>query len=121
MNKSGSYLKELDSHADQCCVGSTALFLTKHSKTVEVGPFLKSLGTVRNVKIVSAAITYDDLDSGHPIMLIIHQALYTAEMEQSLLCPMQLRMNQMIVNKRPKFLSTNPSLQDHSISLATTL
>jgi hypothetical protein len=114
-NKSDSYLAELDSHADQCCVGSTALVLNEHSKTVEVGPFLKSLGTVRNVKIVSAAITYDDPDSGHPIILIIHQALYFAEMEHILLCPMQLRMNQISVNERPKFLTTNPSLHDHSI------
>jgi hypothetical protein len=108
---------ELDSHADQCCVGSTALVITEHAKTVEVGTFLKSLGTVCNVRIVSAAIAYDDPQSGHSVILVIHKALYFDEMEHKLLCPMQLRMNQIIVNERPKFLTTNPKHDDHCLCL----
>jgi hypothetical protein len=47
--------------------------------------------------------------------LIIHQALYFEEMEHVLLCPMQLRLNQVIINEQPKFLSMNPSVHDNSV------
>jgi hypothetical protein len=43
------------------------MILSEYARTVEVGPFLKSLGTVQNVPIVSAAIVYDDPVTGHPI------------------------------------------------------
>jgi Reverse transcriptase (RNA-dependent DNA polymerase) len=82
--------------------------------TVQVSPFLKSLGTVTKVPIVTAALAYDS-PSGLTYILLIHQALYFEELEHNLLCPMQLRCNDVEVNERPKFLSTPPTTRDHSL------
>jgi hypothetical protein len=106
-----------DSHADQCFVGATALIISETSKTVEVGPFLKSLGLVNNVRVVSAAITCDEPHTGHPVVLIIHKALYFDEMEHILPWPVQLRTNQVVVNERPNSQTINPTVNDHSLSI----
>jgi hypothetical protein len=98
------------------CWGA-ALIISETSKTVEVGPFLKSLRTVKNVRVVSAAKTYYDLHTGHPVVLIIHQALYFDETEHIVLCPMQLRTTQVVVIERPKFLTINPIVNNHSLSI----
>jgi hypothetical protein len=106
---------ELDSHADTCCVGMDVLIVNKTNRSVRVTPFLKSLGTVTKVPIVTAAIAYDDPKSGQVYILILHQALHFEEMDHCLLCPMQLRLNDVTLNERPKFLTTLPSDHDHAI------
>lgn len=105
---------ELDSHADTCCVGRHALIVSRAYKSVTVTPFLASLGTVEKVPIVTAALAYDD-PSGITYILILNQTLYFKEMEHALLCPMQMRLNGVIVNERPKFLTKNPTANDHAI------
>jgi hypothetical protein len=50
---------DLDSHANTCCVGSGVLIVNQTDRTARVSPFLKSLGSVSKVPIVSAAIAYD--------------------------------------------------------------
>lgn len=112
-----SFRVELDSHADTCCVGNGVLVVNRTSRTVKVSPFLKSLGTVAKVPIVSAAIAYDDPNSGEVKIIIIHQALYFSEMNHCLICPMQLRLNDVVLNERPKFLTKNPTSEDHAIIL----
>jgi len=82
---------------------------------VNASPFIKSLGSIKRVPIVSAAVAYDDPRSGKVFILIIHQALHFPEMKRSLLCPMQLRLNDVVVNERPKFLTPHPTDQDHAI------
>jgi hypothetical protein len=95
---------ELDSHADTSCVGNDVMIVNETHRTVNVTPFLQSLGTVRRVPIVSAAIAYDDPRSGVVFIIIIHQALYFNSMNHCLLCPMQLRLTDVVINKQPKFL-----------------
>jgi hypothetical protein len=82
---------------------------------VNASPFVKSLGTIKRVPIVSAAVAYDDPRSGKVFILIIHQALHFPEMKRCLLCPMQVRLNNVVINERPKFLTTNPTEKDHTI------
>jgi len=107
---------ELDSHADTCCIGKYAEVLyTDINKVMTVQPFLESLGNAKNVPVVTAAVAYDDPDTGRVWILIVHQALYFPEMKHHLLCPMQLRMNDVSVNERPKFLTTKPTAEDHAI------
>jgi hypothetical protein len=67
---------ELDSHADTCCVGRNATVLYSHNRTVNVSPFLDSLGTADSVPIVTVAIAYDNEITAKTYILIIHQALY---------------------------------------------
>ena len=106
---------ELDSHADTCCVGNDVMIVNETLRTVKVTPFLKSLGSVTKVPIVTAAVAYDDPISGSTYILIIHQALHFKEMNHCLLCPMQLRLNDVAINERPKFLTIKPTDKDHSI------
>jgi hypothetical protein len=38
-------------------------------------------------------------------------------MKRCLLCPMQIRLNDLVLNERPKFLTAHPTDQDHAIIL----
>ena len=107
---------ELDSHADMCCVGKNAHILHEWpNRKVKATPFLSTLGHVPEAPIVSALIVYDEPSLGAPIFLIIHQAVYFADLDHLLLCPMQLRHNAVIVNDRPKHCTENPTIDDHCV------
>jgi hypothetical protein len=66
----------MDSHANMCCVGMGVMISNETYKSVKVSPFLKTLGSVTKVPIVTSAVAYDDPGSGDTFMLVIHQALY---------------------------------------------
>ena len=106
---------ELDSNADTCCVGDGVMIVNATDRYVTATPFVKSLGSIKKVPIVTAAVAYDDPRSGKVVVLIIHQALYFSEMQRCLLCPMQLRLNDVVINERPKFLTMHPTELDHAI------
>jgi hypothetical protein len=53
------------------------MVVSKTDCQVSVTPFIKSLGTLQKVPIITAAITYDDPKSGKVFILIIHQALFS--------------------------------------------
>jgi hypothetical protein len=106
---------DLDSHADTCCVGDGVMIVNETLKTVKATPFLKSLGSVTNVPIITAAVAYDDPRSGKTFVFLIHQALLFKGLKHCLLCPMQMRLNDVVVNERPKFLSMKPTEEDHAI------
>ena len=71
----------------------------------------------RVYKTVSAAVAYDDPVTGDTFMLVIHQAIHMPRLSHNLLCPMQLRQNDVEVDERPKFLTTNPTEKSHAIVL----
>ena len=106
---------ELDSHADTCCVGANVHILGQTHKTVNVTPFLQKLGTIKRAPIVDAAVAYDDPKSGETYILVINQAIHIPEMTHNLLCPMQCRMNDVLIDEVPKFLAPQPSDTTHSI------
>ena len=89
---------DLDSHADTCCVGNGVLIVNQTERTLRVTPFLNT-----------AAIAYDDPKTGEVFVLVVHQAMHFFEMNNCLLSPMQLRLNDVEVNERPKFLTAKPS------------
>jgi hypothetical protein len=47
--------------------------------------------------------------------LLVHQALHLPERNYCLFSPMQLEINDVEVNKRPKFLPVAPTSNDHAI------
>jgi hypothetical protein len=63
-------------HADTCCVGNGVMIMNATDRYVNASPFVKSLGTIKRVLIVSAAVAYDDPRSGKGFILTIHQALH---------------------------------------------
>ena len=97
---------ELDSHADTCCIGATAAVIEYTGKTCDVSPFSKEYSAMQNVPIVKAATAYDDAVTGETFILIMGEALYFGDrMENSLLCPNQMRANGVIVDDVPMHLS----------------
>ena len=75
---------------------------------------------MKNVHIVTAALAYDDPTSGKVIILNVHQAVHIPSMENDLLCPMQMRLANVVVNDCPKFVHENPTDATHSIIIKAT-
>jgi hypothetical protein len=81
-----------------------------------VSPFTEALGKMEHVPIVSAAIAYDDPETGEVIYLVMHQAIYIKEVDNLLLCPMQMRVDDVRVEEIPKSLTENQTDLMHAIS-----
>jgi hypothetical protein len=103
----------LDSHTDSCHVGNGVWLWIK---TEQVTPFLKSFGSVHKVPIVTGAITYDHPKTGEMSILLVHQDLQFPEMNNCLLSPMQLWLNDVEVNKLPTLLTVAPTSKDYAIT-----
>ena len=103
---------ELDSHADTCVVGNEALIFQDFGRPVQVSAYDPSLGTKPDMKVVSAALAYDDPNTGEVKILIVHQAILIPTIDHTLLSPMQMRMNGVNVDECPRFL--DPKLDDDS-------
>jgi hypothetical protein len=93
---------ELDSHADTCSFGKKNAYIVQDTgQTISVTGFISSLGTVKRVPIVTVAIAYDDPATYQTYILFFHQSLYFEKLDKHLLCPAQMRANQIIVNEVP--------------------
>ena len=119
------YRTDLDSHADTCTIGNNALITHVHEingmpKRVKVHAYDPSLGCVQDINVVNAAVAYDCPHSGEVLILKINQAIHIPSMSNNLLCVMQLRLNDVNVFERPKFLTEIPNCTDHSIVVSST-
>ena len=65
----------------------------------------------QKAKVVDATVRYTCRDTGDHLILM-------SEVEHSLLCPMQCRMNGLVIYEVPKFLTTNLTASTHSILIA---
>ena len=91
------------------------LITHEYDKTVNVTGFDPSQGSVKDLKVVSAALAYDCPLTGEVLIFKLNQAIHIDSMNNNLLCPMQLRMNDVKVFDCPKFLIENPNEYDHTI------
>jgi hypothetical protein len=66
--------------------------------------FDPSQGKVKDLGLVSAALEYDCPTTGDTIILMIHQAVHVPTMDNNLLCPMQMRVNDVELQECPKFM-----------------
>jgi hypothetical protein len=110
---------DLDSHADQCAIGSNALVTHDFDRPINVSGYDPNGPINRNLRTVSAALAYDDALSGETVILVIHQAILIPDLAHNLLSTMQLRLNDVIVNDVPRFLTDNPTLLTHSLVVPT--
>lgn len=92
---------ELDSHADTCSFGKGAYVVAETGETVAVSGFIDTIGKVSEVPVVTAAVAYDDPTTYMTYVLFFHQSLYFEDMKRHLLCPAQMRSNQITVNDIP--------------------
>ena len=112
----GESFVDLDSHADTCVLGNNALMVeTPHPPRTAIVSFADpSMGSVEK-PILSGALLYTSTTTGKSVILIIHQAIHIDSMEHSLLCPMQLRDNDVFVDECPKSKAENPTIDTHTI------
>jgi len=87
------------------------------SRTVEVSPFLSSMGRVDDVPIATCVVAYDDPTTYTTYMLIFHEALYITDLEHNLLCPNQLRFNGLQVNSLPRIFDADRLPRTHTIEI----
>ena len=108
---------ELDSHADTCTFGQGARIVRETGHTISVDGFNEGVGTLKNIPIVTAAVAYDDPNSQVTYILFYHQSLYIKSLKKHLLCPEQMRRNQVEVNLTPLTHIQEPDRRhtDHSI------
>jgi hypothetical protein len=69
------------------------------------------------LKTVSAGMAYNVTGSGRVVILIVHQAIYLPHLPHNLLNPMQMRLNDVVVNEMPKFQCYNPTNLSHTITV----
>ena len=68
------------------------------------------------MKTVSGALTYDNPTSGKTVITVIHQEIFVPTMDCNLICPLQVRMNAVKLDDKPKFLTEDPTNESHAIS-----
>ena len=113
---------ELDSHANTSVVGKElALLIHDYETPVHVHGYIEEVGWSSNCHVVSTAIAYDHQETGDVYMLVIHQAILIPEMQNNLLCPMQLRNHSLAVNDEPKYMALNPTDGHHAITIHGTV
>ena len=106
---------ELDSHADSAVVGRSAYILERTGNYVSVSGFTDRLGKALKVEVVHACLAYDCEKTGKIYILVIRNALHVPEMTECLIHPIMMRLVGIEVDECPKFLSTKPSISNHSI------
>ena len=109
------HTSEIHTHASTGVVGRHAFITEHHEQVVNVSGHDSSKEALKNLEIVNAAITVDDVDTGESHVVIIKQAVHVPTMDHNLLCPMQMIMHGAIINDTPKLLPNNPKDEDHCI------
>ena len=101
-------------HADTCYVGKKALSIYDYDRPVTVSGYDPQLGS-RDFKTVSAVLDYTHPLTGQIYHTVIHQSIQIPNLDHHLLCPMQCRFNDIIINNVRKFLMKTPTPESHSI------
>ena len=107
---------ELDNHADTGAVGTkTALIIHEYNRPVQVHGYDEGVSEMEACWTVSAVIAHDHPESGYTFMLVLHKAILIPQMKNNLLCPLQMRDNDVCVNDEPKFMVPTPTENQHAI------
>ena len=71
----------------------THIFMDDKKPVIIVG-YDKSKGTLaNNMKTASGALAYDNPTSGTTVIIVVPQAIHVLTMDWNLICPMEVRMN----------------------------
>ena len=109
----------LDSHADTCCAGSNMQVLELSGEKVTVTPYSEHYDAMTDIPIATVVTVWENPKNGEAWMLVIHEALYFGtKLQESLLCPNQLRAAGNIVCDVPTQFDNTSS---HSITIPGTL
>jgi hypothetical protein len=67
------------------------------------------------LQTISGALAYDCPETGATFILVVNQGIHNPNINHNLLSTLQLRLNDIIVNDKPKFLTDTPTERDHAI------
>jgi hypothetical protein len=67
-----------------------------------------------DLKTVPDGMAYDMPGSGRVVILIVHQAINPPHLTHNLLNPMQMRLNDVVVNETPKLQCASPTNLSHT-------
>jgi hypothetical protein len=60
-------------------------------------------------------LAYDCPKTGATFILVVNQGIHNPNIDHNLLSMLQLRLDDIIVNDKPKFLTDKPTERDHAI------
>ncbi len=106
---------DLDSHADQCVLGSKAQVVYDYAEPVNIVGYDPSRPVTSALWTVSRALAYDCPETGATFILVVNQGIHNLNIDHNSLSTLQLRLNDIIVNDKPKFLTDTPTERDHAI------
>ncbi len=96
-------------------MGHNALIVPDYDQPVNVTGYNPAGPTAKDLRTVTAALAYDDPATGETVILVVHQTIYIPEISHNLLSTLQVRLNDVTVNKCPRFLTDNITDLTHSI------
>jgi hypothetical protein len=103
-------------HADTRVLGHDAFILLDYDRPVIVKGYDPPLGN-KTYTTDSRALAYDDPTTGKVYHLVILKAIHIPHLDHHLLCPMLCRVNDVIVDNTPKFLTSDPTDHTHALTI----
>eukprot|EP00980_Cylindrotheca_fusiformis_P023265 scaffold10303_cov90-Cylindrotheca_fusiformis.AAC.1 len=98
-------------------IGATGRIIYDTGEVISVKGFHERLPSLQDVKVVSAALAYDDPVTSQTYILFFHQALYFPDLKTNLINPDQLREKGITVNEVPllRLPPDKRTIHSHSI------
>jgi hypothetical protein len=106
---------ELDSRADTTVLGKHCLVVSHINCTADVAAFMLDFGLAEKISIITGALAYDHPE-GETFIIVVNQALSIPTLDDNLVCTNQCRMNDVIIDECPKYLSPNPTDDTHTLT-----
>jgi hypothetical protein len=108
---------DLDLHADASVLGIEVITFQYYERPVNVSGYDPKGPVDMALKTVSAGMAYFVPGSGRVVILIVHKAIKLPHLPHNLLKPMQMRLNDVVVNETPTFYCANPTNLSHTITV----
>jgi hypothetical protein len=105
---------ELDTYANMPVVGRNPYIISDMGRIADVNPFTSDYDSMR-ISIDDATVWYDCPYDGQLHIFVLRNALPVPSMRNNLIPPFVMREARIRVNDTPKFQTTEPTEEDHSI------
>ena len=98
-------------------VGNDCTIFDDTGQTCTVNAFSESAGCLEKVLIVDAVVAYDCPFQAKTYLLMMRNALHIPDIKVNLIPPFIIREAGIQINECPKFQSSDPTVQNHSMFL----
>jgi hypothetical protein len=108
---------DLNLHTDASVVGVEVITFQDFERPVNDSAYDPKGPLAMDLKTVSAGMAYNVPGSERVVILSVHQEINLPHLPHNLLNPMQMKLNDVVVNETPKFHCTNPIDLSHTITV----